>query len=122
MAFWDAALLFVSFFYYFYIIIIKSLTFSSHHCEIPALFELKCNLKGLFVAFLCRFNILSGGNIAGEGEGIQGEVSVLLVSCLSPWTRKTEENESIFCNVLPWTFSILCPWLLTCSESLIEKR
>lgn len=56
MAFWDAALLFVSFFYYFYIIIIKSLTFSSHHCEIPALFELKCNLKGLFVAF-CAVSI-----------------------------------------------------------------
>lgn len=74
MAFWDAALLFVSFFYYFYIIIIKSLTFSSHHCEIPGLFELRCNWRALFVAF-CAVSIFSmGGEVAGEGEGIPGRV------------------------------------------------
>lgn len=54
------------------------------------------------------------------GREIEGEVSLLLFSCLSTLTRKTEENESIFCNVLPCNSSILCLWLLNCSESHLE--
>lgn len=92
-------------FYYFYIIIIKSLTLSSHHCEITSLFELKCNIQRLVCRFLCSFNIWGGGRgdgeVAGEGGWGASEKFIIVVFQSLFVDLKTDKNDSIFCDVLP---------------------
>lgn len=110
---WGHCIAVCKLFYYFFIVIIKSLTFSSHHCEITDLFEWNVTLKRLVRCFLCRFSIGVGlGTGTRKWRGCWGPVNVFIVLCSRSLQRMEAASLASFPPGMSISVSLHSNWSL----------